>query len=271
VPSGVNGDWANTVYGANASIYQSILEKGLETATGEVKGIIRILKSGGVRPGSRILDLSCGIGRHSVGLAERGYNVTGVDPSPTFLCRARELASLAGASENATFIRGSFSNLTEVLSRRKPFAGAILMDNSIGVTGRDEDDLRLFRDLATLVAGGGILIVEIGDRVNVAKHYQWTMIQEFPDNLVRVWRCLSPPGSPIHEAEWRFYRKQPDRSLQHLLTTKVKVRHYSTTELRRLARNAGWRYSSCYGSLEDLRRFTGRDHRAFLVFANGED
>jgi SAM-dependent methyltransferase len=236
-----------------------------------VKGIIRILRKGGVRPGSRILDVSCGIGRHSVRLAERGYRVTGIDPSLTFLDRARELASRAGVSENATFVRGRFSDLTDVLSRRRgDFDGAILMDNSIGVTGRDKDDLQLFEDLAAFVVGGGILIVEIGDRVNVGKHYQWTMIQEFPDNLVRIWKCLSPPGSLVHEAEWRFYRKQPDQSLEHLLTTKVKVRHYSTAELRRLVGKAGWRYLSCYGSLVELRPFTDRDYSAYLVFANGQ-
>jgi len=42
------------------------------------------------------LDLCCGIGRHSVPLAERGYQVTGIDLSPVLIARARELAKARG-------------------------------------------------------------------------------------------------------------------------------------------------------------------------------
>lgn len=270
MPSRAQNDWTSTIYGTNASVYQPVLENGLKTAAGEVEGIVRILERSHVKPGSRILDLSCGIGRHSVELAERGYHVTGVDPSVTFLARAKELATTKGVTKGTRFIRGSFSNLVEVLSqgRQNNFSGAILMDNSIGVTGRDRDDLRLFKDLRTVVSKGGMLIVEINDRVNIARHYQWVLMQEFPDDLVRIWKCVNPPGSPIHEAEWGFYRKQSDQSLKHLLTCKVRVRHYSVAELRGLVRKAGWNYLSCYGSLYDLHRFARRDLKAILVFTN---
>jgi SAM-dependent methyltransferase len=48
--------------------------------------------SGRVR---RVLDLGCGTGRHAVILAERGYEVTGVDRSPEMVERARARGSLA--------------------------------------------------------------------------------------------------------------------------------------------------------------------------------
>jgi 2-polyprenyl-3-methyl-5-hydroxy-6-metoxy-1,4-benzoquinol methylase len=45
--------------------------------------------------GSRILDLGCGPGRHSIELARRGYQVTGVDFSSGMLAQAREAAQNA--------------------------------------------------------------------------------------------------------------------------------------------------------------------------------
>ncbi len=42
---------------------------------------------------TRILDIGCGTGRHSIELAKRGYTVTGIDLSDSMLLRAREKAA----------------------------------------------------------------------------------------------------------------------------------------------------------------------------------
>lgn len=44
----------------------------------------------------KILDIGCGTGRHSIELAKRGYNVTGIDLSESQLDRAKELADKIG-------------------------------------------------------------------------------------------------------------------------------------------------------------------------------
>ena len=48
-------------------------------------------------PAGRALDLACGSGRNAVWLAERGWQVTGVDFSETAIANARQLASERGA------------------------------------------------------------------------------------------------------------------------------------------------------------------------------
>ncbi len=40
-------------------------------------------------PGNSVLDIGCGVGRHSIELAKRGYKATGVDISPGMLDEAR--------------------------------------------------------------------------------------------------------------------------------------------------------------------------------------
>jgi SAM-dependent methyltransferase len=47
----------------------------------------------GVAPPARLLDVPCGGGRHSLALAARGYDLTAVDISPTFLEAARSKAN----------------------------------------------------------------------------------------------------------------------------------------------------------------------------------
>ena len=49
---------------------------------------------------TQILDIGCGTGRHSLELATRGYNVTGIDLSESQLNRAKEKASARDLSIN---------------------------------------------------------------------------------------------------------------------------------------------------------------------------
>src|SRR3989338_8088770 len=46
----------------------------------------------------KIIDIGCGTGRHSIELAKRGYQITGIDLSESQLARAREKAKEAGVT-----------------------------------------------------------------------------------------------------------------------------------------------------------------------------
>jgi SAM-dependent methyltransferase len=61
----------------------------------EVELIERVFGLYGQRAVRRVLDLGCGTGGHAVPLAERGYQVVGVDRSPEMLRRAAERGSSA--------------------------------------------------------------------------------------------------------------------------------------------------------------------------------
>ncbi len=58
----------------------------------------------------KILDLGCGTGRHTIEMAKRGYNITGVDLSDSQLARAREKASQNGLEIN--FLEQDARNLS---------------------------------------------------------------------------------------------------------------------------------------------------------------
>jgi SAM-dependent methyltransferase len=56
-----------------------------------------------VKPGTRVLDVGCGVGRWSRLLAARGARVTGVDLSPTMIAQAQRRAAAAGLAERCSF------------------------------------------------------------------------------------------------------------------------------------------------------------------------
>lgn len=70
-------------------------------------------------PPGRALDLGCGRGAHSVELARRGWEVTGVDVVPRALAAARERA--AGAGQQVTFLEADVTALPESVGRGYDF------------------------------------------------------------------------------------------------------------------------------------------------------
>ena len=58
--------------------------------------LVELVESGRISP-SRAIDLGCGTGSNAVFLAQRGFDVTGVDYSSAAIEKARERARAAGA------------------------------------------------------------------------------------------------------------------------------------------------------------------------------
>src|SRR5262245_34047618 len=80
----------------------------------------------GVPPGSRLLDVPCGLGRHSLELASRGHRTIGVDYSSQAIAEARESAARAGRS--AEFVQAEMREM----GWREAFDGGFCFGNSFG-------------------------------------------------------------------------------------------------------------------------------------------
>ena len=85
---------------AGAAYLRYSFTKGTEQ---EVAYLVDVL---GLGPGSRVLDVGCGPGRHAYALAARGIDVVGVDISERFIALAA-----AGSSPHASFARGDARTL----------------------------------------------------------------------------------------------------------------------------------------------------------------
>lgn len=87
-------------------------------------------------PGSEILDVGCGTGRHSIELAKRGYAPTGLDLSSEMLSRADAAAKAANVS--VQWIRG---DATAFEFPERFDAAICLCEGAFGLLGRDDDPI----------------------------------------------------------------------------------------------------------------------------------
>ncbi|MFD1677143.1 class I SAM-dependent methyltransferase [Alicyclobacillus fodiniaquatilis] len=92
-------------YDAHASVY---MQNGFSQNT--LSEVDFLLEELNLPQGSNILDIGCGTGRHSVELAKRGFQITGVDISSGMLKEAENAAR--GAGVKVEFIQSDATRFT---------------------------------------------------------------------------------------------------------------------------------------------------------------
>ncbi|MBA2664102.1 MAG: class I SAM-dependent methyltransferase [Bradymonadaceae bacterium] len=104
-------------------------------------------------PGARIFDQCCGVGRLSLPLAERGYEVVGIDQAGSYIEHAQAQVQTRGLSV-AFHTADAFDFVPE-----KPCAGAINWWTSFGYATNDHTNLRMLeRAFEALEPGGRFML-----------------------------------------------------------------------------------------------------------------
>lgn len=123
-----------------------------------------------VPEGGEVLDLACGFGRHAIGMAQLGYQVTGVDFNPRYLEIAAADAAAAGV--DVTWRTGDM----RALEYDRAFAGAYSYFTSFGYFD-DDDNERVLAGVARALRPGGRVLLEMMNRDWLLTHPQqrtWT-------------------------------------------------------------------------------------------------
>ena len=108
---------------------------------------------------SSVLDVSCGIGTQSLGLAKLGYEVTASDLSPEKVERAK-----AEAGARALDIHFSAADMREAYAHHgREFDVIISCDNAVPHLLTDDDILTAFRQILQCTHPGGGCLVSVRD------------------------------------------------------------------------------------------------------------
>jgi SAM-dependent methyltransferase len=190
--------------------------------------IDQVLALSGNQP-RRVLDLCCGPGRHTIPLAQKGLEVTGVDFSSFLLDKARENARAAHVTPE--FVRADMRSFV----RPNAFDLALNLYTSFGYFEDRHDDERVLTNIFESVRPGGATVIDV-----VGKELQGRRgdrITDLPDGSTCVQRIQVVEEWTALKGEWLVVRGDSARRYR------VTHRLYSGFELRKAMETTGFEVS----------------------------
>ena len=229
-------------------IYASRLDA--ERTKPEVEFIERELAP---EPGARVLDLACGIGRHAVGMAQRGYAVTGFDFNARYLELGAAAARAAGVE--VTWTQGDMRSL----GFERPFDAVYSYFTSFGYYSDDENEA-VMAQIARALRPGGRFLIDLMNRDQVLTHpVQRNWVQREDGALLMEENTLDLASSRVTSRQTLI---EPGGGAR--VTKEYHLRAYTCAELSAIMRRHGLEPQHVMGG-PDGSAFTTESRRLVVV------
>ena len=185
-----------------------------------------------------MLDLCCGVGRHSLEFARRGYTVTGVDRTTAYLHTARDAADAEDLA--VEWIEAD----AREFQRPGAFDLTINMYTSFGYFEDPAEDRRVAEKIVRSLKPGGALVMDLMGKERLARIFTPRKWDELPDGSLFLQEREIRDDWTWIENRWILIRDGERRefTLGHRL--------YDGAGLRTLLLNSGFESVALYGDLD---------------------
>lgn len=219
----------------------------------EVDRAVMMLKPQG---SERVLDLACGIGRHSLELRRRGFEVVGVDISAELLQMAEREAE--EQSLQITFVQ---ADLRELDFRDEFDLVLSLNDGAVGYFETDEENYRTFEIVSRALREGGGHLMQLPNVLHAEAHLpqkSWIAGESTLELSDHHWnaedRYIEGSTVPIRFGEV-FEKYEPIPFRQRL---------YSAEELAEIYESVGMRLANTYAGSGKPRKPKPSQYEIFV-------
>jgi len=208
-------------------------EERMENAPDEVISALSLIGF----DGQDVLDLCCGVGRHTVELARRGLAVTGVDRSPFLLSKARDRAE-----EERVDVEWIESDMRDFV-RAESYDLVLNMFTSFGYFEDKNDDLEVLGKIFANLRPGGKFLMDTFGKEQLAAVFQPTTSEEAPNGDLLIRRHEVRDDWCRIRNEWIVVSGGRATSFDFELTV------YSAQELKDRLSSVGFRQVRVFGDL----------------------
>jgi len=222
----------------------------------EVEFISHVL---GLAGNETILDLCCGQGRHSVKMAEMGYNVIGLDSSRSLL-ELVEKEALCDQEAALWLVEGDMRNIP----LREGTCDAVVNLFTSFAYFEDVDNLQVLKSVASVLKPGGRFLLDY-----------WNPYAAAELDGIRNWWWITENLLALAEAKYDFatgrlfdFRTLIDVERSSVDNTTREVRFYTLPELKKMLEEAGLKLLEVYGDVDE-RQYDVRSRRLITVSEKG--
>lgn len=202
----------------------------------------------GLPPGSRVLDLACGKGRHSRYLAEKGFDVTGLDIAPASISFARQFEA-----ERLEFYQHDMRQPFRI----NYFDAVVNMFTSFGYFQTDADHLLSLKNVAKGLRPGGLFLLDFFNAHFVRQNLVRSETKSVDDLDFFIKRWVRG-GYVFKEVEFQ--------TGERLLHFQEQVRLFELADFQSLLASAGLHLRQTYGGY-DLSAFDENTSKRLIFIA----
>lgn len=146
--------------------YLELYKHRNSTDAAKIAGLIfRTLK---LKKGSKVLDVACGNGRHSLIFASKGYNVLGIDLSAFLISEAVKKLKTDYRKQNK-LLKFEIRDMRSI-QHKNEFDLAVNLFSSFGYFEKDSENFKVFRSISNSLKQGGYFFFDYLNKDNLVKN-----------------------------------------------------------------------------------------------------
>lgn len=207
-------------------------EEKLESSKEEIEKILRLAD---LEEGSKILDMPCGVGRHSIELQRKGFEVVGVDKTSEYVEDARQ----KDKTEEVEFVNEDMKDFR----REESFDAVINWWNSFGYFEDKEDDRQMLENILASLKDGGVLLMDLWSKeLSAMNDFSQHWSEE--DGIYNLEK-----GKPKHnwkKVERTWIKVEDGETVEYTWEQRL----YAASELEQMLKEAGFTTVDFYGNVE---------------------
>ncbi len=241
-----NTDWTKKLFEENPELFLSSLKERVESAEPEVNRLIKYLKKSGPDP-KKVLDLNCGIGRHTIEMAKKEIEMTGTDISSKYIEMAKKRAKKEGVDKETEFLVADMREIDKIFPKDS-FDGIINLWTSFGFYDQktNEDILRRCRKI---VKKNGFFIIEITNRDWIIRNFEEKGFSKPNDEIMVLEERFFELETSRAYNKWTYFTEEGKNNFVIKKEVELDHRIWSLHELIEMFERNGWKFIESYPEL----------------------
>lgn len=226
--------------------YLELYKHRNSTDAAKIAGLIfRTLK---LKKGSKILDVACGNGRHSLIFASKGYNVLGIDLSAFLISEAFKKLKTDYRKQNK-FLKFEIRDMRSI-QHKNEFDLAVNLFSSFGYFEKDSENFKVLKSISNSLKRGGYFFFDYLNKDNLVKNLVPFDIKKRNRNVIIQVREIK--NNAVYKKIY-IIKNNNSKNTPSINEFSEMIKLYSLAMLKKTMKEAGMKIIKTFGDYSGSR------------------